>query len=437
MENNKKYNSSNNQSIMQFQNSLFSSNINSLDKYNLIHYKGYTISRISFLANNNYIIPNIINNEFIQKKSPIGFISSNKNKIFSNLKNNNKNLDKQNLFFDLNKVKINKNNFFEKISLQKILNENIEQIKDSIKFNKSIINNNIFYNINQFNQNSIKNSDVRNDIKSSGLPKESPVIKKEINNDKIKPFFNTIKTNNKIKENISSSINSRLTENKSNVKVSEIININQNKEENKVLILGKKRGRKRINNNKKVHLGSAEDNIQRKIHVHFISFITKFTNDIIQTFIKSKDVPLFRNIDYKLKKTVSLKYFKKIKKLSIGEILQMRPSPKMKIHHNLVNVDIYNKICNIIPFIKDYFQQDYVSLFKEYYYNKDKIFVINGKIISVSNKTRTYSDLVKKNYSYKEKFKFIALTYFLDIDTKPDLFKTEIETNCESTADNK
>ena len=115
----------------------------------------------------------------------------------------------------------------------------------------------------------------------------------------------------------------------------------------------------------------------------------------------------------------------------------MRPSPKMKIHHNLVNVDIYNKICNIIPFIKDYFQQDYVSLFKEYYYNKDKIFVINGKIISLSSKTRTYSDLVKKNYSYKEKFKFIALTYFLDIDTKPDLFKTEIETNCESTADNK
>ena len=70
-----------------------------------------------------------------------------------------------------------------------------------------------------------------------------------------------------------------------------------------------------------------------------------------------------------MKKTISLKYFKKIKKLKIGEILQMRPSPKMKIHHNLVNVDIYNKICNIIPFIKDYFQQDYVSLFKEYYYS--------------------------------------------------------------------
>ena len=107
------------------------------------------------------------------------------------------------------------------------------------------------------------------------------MIKKEINDDKIKPFFNTIKTNNKIKENVSSNINYRLTENKSNAKVNEI-NINQNKEENKVLILGKKRGRKRINNNKKVHLGSAEDNIQRKIHVHFISFITKLTNDIIK-----------------------------------------------------------------------------------------------------------------------------------------------------------
>ena len=76
--------------------------------------------------------------------------------------------------------------------------------------------------LNQFNQNSIKNTDVRNDIKSGSLPKESPVIKKEINDDKIRPFFNTIKTNNKIKENVSSNINSRLTENKSNAKVNEI-----------------------------------------------------------------------------------------------------------------------------------------------------------------------------------------------------------------------
>ena len=115
----------------------------------------------------------------------------------------------------------------------------------------------------------------------------------------------------------------------------------------------------------------------------------------------------------------------------------MRPSPKLKTHDSSVNKKIYNEVCSVFPYMKEFLQQDFVNLFKEYFYNKNKIFVINGKIISLSSKTRTYSDLVKKNYSYKEKFKFIALTYFLDIDTKPDLFKTEIETNCESTADNK
>ena len=76
-----------------------------------------------------------------------------------------------------------------------------------------------------------------------------------------------------------------------------------------IIMTAKKRGRKQINNNKKTHTASDDDNIHRKIQVHFISFLTNFINDIIRGLLKSRKVPLFKNIDYQLKKTVNQKYF--------------------------------------------------------------------------------------------------------------------------------
>ena len=193
----------------------------------------------------------------------------------------------------------------------------------------------------------------------------------------------------------------------------------------------KKRGRKQINNNKKTHTASDDDNIHRKIQVHFISFLTNFINDVIKSLIKSKKVPLFKNIDYQLKKTVNQKYFQILKSQKIADILQMRPSPKMKIHDNNANKLIYDEVCKLCPFMKDFLQQDFISLFKEYYYNKQKNFIVNGVEIKLSERTRNFSDLINKNYAHKEKIKFIALHYFLEDDKAYEKlrFKTNYQDN--------
>ena len=73
-----------------------------------------------------------------------------------------------------------------------------------------------------------------------------------------------------------------------------------------------KRGRKGSNNNKRIHGASDDDNVMRKIQVHFLSFIINFVNDIIRTFV-NKNVPLFKNFDYKIKKIVNRKSVENVK----------------------------------------------------------------------------------------------------------------------------
>ena len=223
------------------------------------------------------------------------------------------------------------------------------------------------------------------------------------------------------------SIFTKLNKQKNLFIINEVLKTEKTDKEEKIesqdSLLIKKRGRKQQNKNKKIHSALDDDNILRKIQVHFISFITNFINDIIRAFIKSKNAPLFKKIDYQLKKTVNQNYFKMMKKLKIGEILQMKPSPKLKAHDSSVNIKIYNEVCRVFPYMKEFLQQDFVKLFKQYFYNKDKIFIVNGKIIPLSDKTKTFNDLINKNYAYKEKLKFIALNYFLDDDKAINKYK--------------
>ena len=130
---------------------------------------------------------------------------------------------------------------------------------------------------------------------------------------------------------------------------------------------------------------------------------------------------MFKKIDYKLKKDVSQNFFKKLKTLKISDIIQMKPSPKMKIHHESVNQDIYKQICNILPFMKEFFDQNYLTLFKIYLGKRDKIFIVNGKKINISEKTKIFIDLIQKNKVYKEKLFFVAKYYFLNEDEKQNV----------------
>ena len=366
-----------------------------------------------------------------KEKDVKNLIEENKPSIFSEIHNRNdliKNMENKNIF-----------NIFlgDDKNSNYIQSKNFENINKSIDENKKLINNN-FEKENPYSIMQNKFNFINNNIYNINLPKL--FFSNPFNNvkDQQKLSLETFENNNIEKDtsslilSSSSKIEKQKNKPKSLFVVNEILNQDKTKEENENIfhctLLTNKRGRKQINqSNKKIHSALDDDNILRKIQVHYISFITNFINDIIRVFIKTRIVPYFKNIDYKLKKIVNHKYFQKLKSLKIADILQMTPSPKMKNHDSSVNKNIYSKVCNLCPFMINFLDIDFIKFFKEYYFNSNKNFTVNGKIIPLSEKTKNFDDLIKKNYAYKEKIKFIALNCFLDDEKAMDKLKFKTE----------
>ena len=424
---------------------------NSLDKYDIIQFNGMKFPRITLFK------PIFIGSFYQQKKDFQDIFNfkesknrTNKSDIYISLKEKDNKIydDKINKFSKFENTndtlnqkegkKIIFNNFYknEKINLNKSLcflnNKGIinDNINFNIKYFQDLKNNEIIQNQTNYINNFIQKS--KNNSKKDFLDTFADIKEKQKNKEKSnRKMFNIEQDISSTSSNIS---NDNIQKNsKSPFVVNEILNNETKKEENtneiEVKMIANKRGRKRNNNNKKIHTATDDDNIIRKIQVHFISFLTNFINDIIRNFITTRNVPQFSKIDYKLKKTVNHKYFENLKKLKIADILQMRPSPKMKMHDISVNKNIYEKVCKLCPFIQEFLQQDFISIFKEYYNNKSRIYNLNGREITFSDRTKTFIDLINKNYAYKEKIKFIALNYFLEDDKASE--KIKFKTNRE------
>lgn len=429
--------------------------LNLLDKYEFIQYNGIKIPRIPLNTNNSIDFKELLNgykleeNENNIKKSNDKYLEEEGKakydySFFDKHKFNSGNLinkDNYNIFNGdcKNKILLNnsmylstkKTNFInnEQIMHRYLINDNKgkegsnEFIPPKIfisifnKTNKELfdvdiyhknnynkINNIIFNNIYNINLNT-NNLYIQNILASpkngNNSVSENHQIPYNINNSEIlKKMFSLINNNYKLNfyksSNVFPNINKPL-----------IVEQNQ-------IIKPFKRRRKEIRKGKKTHTASDDDNILRKIQVHFLSFVTNYINDIIRKLMKDKSVPLFKNIDYKIKKLVNHKFIEELKSKNIAELLQLRPSPKLKIHDEFANKDIYNKICLLCPFMKEYLHRSYLSLFKEYYFNNNRIFIVNGEIIPLSTRTKTFNDLINKNFEYKEKIKYIAINYFLN-----------------------
>ena len=419
-------------------------NINLLDKEEIIQYKGIRIPRIPLGNNDSLNLSKLLYNTYqlidtsgySNDSSEEGKNISKNNEITLNNHLNDKRIiikecnskpnniwclcEESNLFhqFYLNHKEFEKeksNNFIPPdkfiVILDKYINNNDNKRNSKEKYND--INNIILNNINNIEL-----------LYYNNINKAFPTT-----------FFQKINTNNNSTivdycsqsflnlsnyelDSISNLISMNLNENKSDSKilfeVKYVSNWNKENEENNKTIT--KRGRKQTksnNENTRVHKATDDDNILRKIQVHFLSFTTNYINDIIKVFIIDRNMPFFKKIDYSIKKTVKHRYVECLKSMTIGEILQLRASSKMKIHDESVNRNIYKKVCSLCPFMKFYLQRNIITLFKEYYFNKSKIFIVNGKVIPLSLNTKTFNDLINKNYAYKEKFKTIAINYFL------------------------
>ena len=190
-------------------------------------------------------------------------------------------------------------------------------------------------------------------------------------------------------------------------------------------VLHKKRGRKKENEgktkkSKKCHSSDDFDNIQRKIQVSFISFLVRLANDLLKNIFGQKTKFHFKDVDYELKKIVNHKYIEFLKKSNYSDIMKMRISPKNKRFSKFENKETLNKVCKYSPFLKKFFENNYLYIFQKYYctiINNKKEVDIDGFKVTLSPKTKTLYNLLIKNESNKKKFKSIVEdVYFSEIN---------------------
>ena len=341
-------------------------NINLLDNYNIIQYKNIKIPRIPFTNSINFDNYKKTFTEIYEK------INTDYKKDIFNLKyqypNNNiiTNSKNENILFHKECQKQQNNNY------------------NNIEFNKS----NIIIELNNNN----KNKEEK--IKKSGnldIFQKKDIMKKKCK--KKRQIFNL-----------------------------------KHYDKNKNLIC-KKRGKKPLNQRvEHFHSALDNDNILRKIQVHFLTFLVSFTNDYIDAIYKNdskKKIPHFRNFDYQLKKLINQACIEKMKTSTIGEILQMKASRKNKLCDIDINKITYNNLCQQYPDIKNnYFNKCFKEFFIEYYYNKiGKNITLNGVNVNLSIRTQNFSKLIRKNINYNNKFRNIATCFYLNNQEEKELIK--------------
>lgn len=181
-------------------------------------------------------------------------------------------------------------------------------------------------------------------------------------------------------------------------------------------VLHKKRGRRKTKEgktkkSKKFHSSDDFDNIQRKIQVSYISFLIRFANDLIKNIFGQKTKFHFKDVDYELKKIVNHKYIESLKKYNYSDIMKMKISPKNKRFNEYENKETLNKVCKLCPFLKKFFENNYLYIFQKYYCtiinNKEEV-DLDGFKITLSPKTKTLYNLLIKNESNKKKFKSVV-----------------------------
>ena len=281
-----------------------------------------------------------------------------------------------------------------------------------------------------FNENSNKSliigeykKESDNTIKKNKIESDTSAKSNNINRELNKMKTKVLKKNKKDKQNLEQSemitLNSddeekgeeeeEKEEDEGKSKESEIKDQNEKNENKKkvefLVKTKKKRGKERKNkrngnSNIKIHSKNDYDNVITSIQVHYINFIIRLTNDILSSVYQQKKDLLFKDISYEFKKTINFNHFESLKSFSIKEILLNPISSKFKSkNYDNYNKEIYNKVVDSSKWLNEFFNMNYLTLFKNYYFNKNKRLTqitIKEKSINLSNNTKSFFDLYNK-----------------------------------------
>jgi hypothetical protein len=188
---------------------------------------------------------------------------------------------------------------------------------------------------------------------------------------------------------------------------------------------------------KRKHLSHDFDNIQRKIQVHYLTFIVNLCNDAIKAVYGNNNQYSFKQIDYEIKKIINHKFVNELHSLTIKELLKKKISPKIKNYSESINITTLDKVCKESTFLDKLFSKKYLEFFNEYYFNEDKLInniILDGIEIVFSENTKPFYSLIKKYEAYNNKIIEIAkIIYFSGYNSLigTNSFKTKKNAKCE------
>ena len=224
--------------------------------------------------------------------------------------------------------------------------------------------------------------------------------------------------------------------------------VTNNKKNNKFKTKKRKERGRKVNSEKilgKKHEKDASDNIQTKIQVHFINFLTDIVNDVVKAEFDSKFLSnlmennkndnkkkkslddLFRYITYAEKKKISYGYLKDILQKPIKNIITKKVSSKYKNFKDNYNEILYEKLKSGSKRFLDFVNMKYIDVFINYYYNEEKpLKIINfeGKNINLSKNTKAFEDLLIKNKNLKNQIIDEVKNIYLNEYNKSNKFIT-------------
>lgn len=157
----------------------------------------------------------------------------------------------------------------------------------------------------------------------------------------------------------------------------------------------------------RLHNKFSEDNIIRKIQVHFINFIRNFIN--LKLLQLGFDEQLYKISSFS-KQNENKKKFLLLKNMTIEQILSQDISPKYKKEKNKkINVILMDKIKSD-PIISNLLYANFLTVFRELYINE------KGTKLNLPKNIKVYKDLVNKNKNeplYVKKLNQCLDKYFL------------------------
>ena len=165
------------------------------------------------------------------------------------------------------------------------------------------------------------------------------------------------------------------------------------------------------------HLNTHFDNLQIKIQVNYINFIINISNDVLFLIFKNNKKYNIKDIDHAFKIDVSRKNFDFLKSSKIKDVLGKNISNKYKTYKKNFNKELLDEVCQKSPLLNDFFNLNYLDLFRCYYNDQKQIDKISfcEQTITLSKKTQKktfYELLIKYKNIKKELINAVKNVYF-------------------------